>query len=159
MGVKGRSSILKDKYMIKRREIRNAYIVCLVIMLVCVCLFMCSCHSTRYVPVETVRTETKYQDRLVRDSIHMKDSILMFIKGDTVFRGRWHTEYRNKLVRDTVNVTDTVKVAVPYPVEKELSKWQQFKLDAGGMALGGLALCCLAMVVWLVLQRYNKWRK
>ena len=121
-------------------------------------LLFCSCHSTRYVPVETVRTETKYQDRLVRDSIHMKDSILVFIKGDTVFRDRWHTEYRNKLVRDTVNVTDTVKVAVPYPVEKELSKWQQFKLDAGGMALGGLALCCLAMVVWLILQRYNKWR-
>ena len=138
--------------MIERREIRKADIVCLVIMLVCVCLFMCSCHSTRYVPVETVRTETKYQDRLVRDSIHMKDSILMFIKGDTVFRDKWHTEYRNKLVRDTVNVTDTMKVAVPYPVEKELSKWQSFKMDIGGIAIG-VVVALLIIIGWLVYKR------
>lgn len=118
-------------------------------------IWFTSCRSVQYVPVETVRTETKYQDRLVRDSIHMKDSVLMFIKGDTVFRDRWHTEYRDKLIRDTINITDTIKTEVPYPVEKKLSKWQSFKMDIGGIAIG-VVVALLIIIGWLIYKRKYK---
>ena len=39
---------------------------------------------------------------------------------------------------DTIFKTDSIRV--PYPVEKKLSKWKQFRLDFGGWAMGVLAL-------------------
>jgi hypothetical protein len=109
-----------------------------------------SCRSIQYVPVETIKTNTEYRDRLQRDSIHIKDSILMFIKGDTIFRDRWHTEYRDKLIRDTINITDTLKTEVPYPVEKKLSKWQSFKMNIGGYSMIILLVLFIAGIYKLI---------
>lgn len=44
-------------------------------------------------------------------------------------------------------------VPVPYPVERQLSKWEQTKMDFGGMAIGGivaLGLAVVALAVWLI---------
>lgn len=140
----------------RKEETRKADRLCLAVIAVClVILLLCSCRSIQYVPVETVKTNTEYRDRIQRDSIHVKDSVFMFVSGDTVFRDRWHTEYKDRLVRDTVNIADTVKVEVPYPVEKKLTGWQAFKMDVGGIALGAI-IVLLAIVGWLVYKRRNK---
>ena len=47
-------------------------------------------------------------------------------------------------------VTVTKEVKVPYPVEKELTKWQQFRMDFGGWAIGIVIITVLAVVVILV---------
>lgn len=39
-------------------------------------------------------------------------------------------------------------VAEPYPVERKLSRWEQVKMDAGGVALGILAAVVAALGVW-----------
>ena len=42
------------------------------------------------------------------------------------------------------------RVEVPIPVEKELSKWESIKIEAGGWAIGllsGLAVICIGYVV------------
>ena len=80
-------------------------------------VFVCSCRSVKYVPVESVRTEKEYVDRLKRDSIHVKDSVFMLIKGDTVLRDRWRIEYRNMYIKDTVTLQLRDTIRVPYPVE------------------------------------------
>ena len=113
-------------------------------------IWFTSCRSIQYVPVETIKTNTEYRDRLQRDSIHIKDSVLMFVKGDTIFRDRWHTEYRDKLIRDTINITDTIKTEVPYPVEKKLSKWQSFKMDVGGYSMIILLVLFIAGIYKLI---------
>ena len=113
-------------------------------------IWFTSCRSVQYVPVETIKTNTEYRDRLQRDSIHIKDSVLMFVKGDTIFRDRWHTEYRDKLIRDTINITDTIKTEVPYPVEKKLSKWQSFKMDVGGYSMIILLVLFIAGIYKLI---------
>lgn len=115
---------------------------------------LAGCSSVKYVPVETVRTEIQYKDRLQRDSIHVKDSVFMFIKGDTVFRDRWHMVYKDKVVRDTSYVYKTDSIQVPYPVEKRLTRWQAIKIELGGWAFGGM-LIGLVIVGWLV----YRWRK
>ena len=74
----------------------------------------------------------------------------MFVKGDTIFRDRWHTEYRDKLIRDTINITDTIKTEVPYPVEKKLSKWQSFKMDVGGYSMIILLVLFIAGIYKLI---------
>lgn len=76
----------------------------------------------------------------------------MFVKGDTVFRDRWHTEYRDKLIRDTINITDTIKTEVPYPVEKKLTRWQSFKMDIGGIAIG-VVVALLIIIGWLIYKK------
>ena len=46
-------------------------------------------------------------------------------------------------------------IPVPYPVEKQLTKWEQTKMDFGGIAIGAIiAVACVA-VVWLI----KKFRK
>lgn len=89
-------------------------------------IWLSSCRSVQYVPVETVRTEIEYRDRLQRDSIHVHDSIHIRDKGDTVFVDRWHTVYKDKLLRDTTYIEKTDSIQVPYPVEKEITNWQRF---------------------------------
>lgn len=92
-----------------------------------------SCRSVKYVPVPEYHTEYKVKtDSFVkRDSVWVKDSVRLWMKGDTVYKECWHTEhndryvYRNKT--DTVMKTDSVRV--PYPVERELSRWEKVKLD------------------------------
>ena len=92
-----------------------------------------SCKSVKYIPVSEYHTEYKVKtDSFVkRDSVWVKDSVWLWMKGDTVYKERWHTEhndryvYRNKT--DTVMKTDSVRV--PYPVGRELSRWEKVKLD------------------------------
>lgn len=44
---------------------------------------------------------------------------------------------------------------VPYPVERELSRWEAIKMDFGGVALGAVAAVICVAVVWLI----KKFRK
>lgn len=101
-------------------------IIFITIMLVGI---LSGCGKMIYVPVETVRTETNYRDRLLRDSIYVHDSISMREKGDTIWMERWHTRWRDRIQRDTIYENKTDSIAIPYPVEKKLSKWNQFKKD------------------------------
>ena len=43
-------------------------------------------------------------------------------------------------------------IPVPYPVEKQLTKWQQTKMDFGGMAIGAIAAAVCAAAVWLIIK-------
>lgn len=114
-----------------------------------------SCRSVKYVPVETVRTITEYRDRWLRDSIHVHDSVYMFTKEDTIFHERWHTEYKDRLMWDTTYINKTDTIRIPYPVDRELSRWESIKMELGGWAFG-----ILMMVIVIIIGRmFFKWRK
>lgn len=108
------------------------------------CLF--SCRTIKYVPVETVKKEKEYIDRVQRDSIHVHDSVFVLIKGDTVFRDRYHTVYKDRYFRDTTYIHKVDSVQVPYPVEKPLSKWENLKLQVGGFAMSAIVVIILIVV-------------
>ena len=131
---------------------KTCVVACMGAFLLLLVLLLCSCGSTKYVPVETVKTEIKYKDRLQRDSIHVHDSIYVRANGDTIFVDRWHTEYKDRLLRDTVYIHQTDSVQVPYPVEKKLSRWQSIKLEFGEWAIGAIVVLCF-FVIWLIKSR------
>jgi hypothetical protein len=112
-----------------------------VIVILFMSIIMSSC-KTAYVPIESVRTE--YRDRFLHDSIYVKDSIYIRERGDTVLVDRYNTKYVERLRVDSFCKIDTLQV--PYPVEvikrveKELSWWQNIKMDVGGIAIGALLL-------------------
>lgn len=92
-----------------------------------------SCRSVKYVPVPEYHTEYKVKtDSFVkRDSVWVKDSVWLWMKGDTVYKEHWHTKYKDRYLyrnmADTVMKTDSVRV--PYPVERELSRWEETKMN------------------------------
>ena len=122
-------------------------------MLIFLCLLSEGCSRKVYVPVETIRTE--YRDRINTEYIvdSVTDTRFVFIKGDTVIDYRDRVRWREREVHDSIYINKTDTISVPYPVEKELTKWQQAKMDVGGIAIvTAIALfigLCIS-VVWLI---------
>lgn len=111
-----------------------------------VVVLLSGCNVIKEVPVEKIVEKTSYQDRVFRDSIYLRDSIYVEVKGDTVWRDRYRYLYRDREIRDTVQVTVTDSIPYPVEVEKELSKWNQLKVDVGGYLIG-LILLLIAIIV------------
>lgn len=118
-------------------------------------LMLSACTSTKYVPVESVRTE--YRDReiekLVSDTV--RDTRLVWVKGDTIREIRNREHLRLVSVHDTCFVEHTDTIRVPYPVERKLSRWEQAKMDFGGMAIGATVLLVVFVIAWLI-KRYAR---
>lgn len=102
-----------------------------------------SCKSIQYVPVETVKYDSIYINKVQVDSVYHRDSIYVVDKGDTVFLYKDRYIYKYKDRTDTLYVTNTDSIQVPYPVEKELTKWQQFRMDFGGWAIAAVIIIVL----------------
>lgn len=122
----------------------------------CLLFVICSCRTVKYVPVETVKVDTTYINKLQRDSIYMLDSVYVKDKGDTVLIEKYKYLYRDKLVRDTMYLSKVDSIQVPYPVEKELTRWQQMKQELGGWALGIILVVTLAIVILLIYRTRKK---
>lgn len=87
-------------------------------------LLMSGCKSVKYIPVKTTETRTEYVDRFKTDSVHVRDSVFMIVKGDTVFKDRWRTVYKEVYIRDTIHVSERDTIREPYPVEIVKEKYK-----------------------------------
>lgn len=123
----------------------------LFIIIPCIMLsLLAGCKSVQYVPVETVRTDSVYVDRLQRDSIYQRDSVYInrWTAGDTVYQDKivYKYIYRDKVKYDTVAILRSDSVRVPYPIERKHRKWEQIRLDVGGWAIGVVIITILIVV-------------
>ena len=69
------------------RDDEKCRYVCVVIgwVLIAVLAVMClGCKSVQYVPVETVRTDTCYVNKIRTDSVYVRDSVVVERGGDTI---------------------------------------------------------------------------
>ena len=137
---------------------------------------LAGCRTTKYMPVESVRTE--YKDRVVmrhdtvRDSVmrlrdvYRHDSMAVMMRGDTVYVDRWHTLLQSSSLRnrteesramhDTLYVDRTDSVRVPVPVERKLTKWERVKMDFGtaAMVIASMAIIAgIVLAVWWIRKR------
>ena len=121
----------------KTKDIFYTLLVWLAMIAFCVVMatMATSCTTTKYVevPVEHVVYVAKTDTMLKTDSVFCHDSVYVHSQGDTMYIERWHTKYKErmeyKVKTDSFIKVDSV--AVPYPVEKKLSKWEQVKMDLG----------------------------
>ncbi|WP_156777917.1 hypothetical protein [Hallella bergensis] len=111
----------------------------------------CTSCKTKYVTVPEYHTRyTHNTDTFLRsDTTLIRDSVIIRTQGDTtiVEKIRW----RDRIIKVYKIKTDSViqrdSIRVPYPVEESLSKWEQAKMDFGGIAIGGtLALVILVII-------------
>ena len=110
-------------------------------------LVVWSCRTTEYVPVEIVKTDTTYINKVQRDSIYQLDSIYILDRGDTVLITKTKYLYKDRMIRDTVYKSRVDSIQIPYPVERKLTRWEQIRLDIGGWAMGGFIVVFIAFVV------------
>lgn len=124
--------------------IMNKVSRCIVLAPLMFLLVFCSCR-TKYVPVETVKYDSVYFNRVQTDSVFIKDSVLV-VKGDTTIEYRYKYIYKYKTITDTLYINRTDSVQIPYPVEKELTKWQKLCVNVGGWAIGIVIITILIVV-------------
>lgn len=116
-------------------------------------LVVWSCRTTEYVPVEVVRTDTTYINKMQRDSIYQLDSIYVVDRGDTVLITKTKYVYKDRLVRDTVYMSKTDSIQVPYPIERKLTRWEQFRLNIGGWAMVGFIVMLLSLMCYMYIKK------
>ena len=124
------------------------------LLVIIICVACCTSCKTKYVTVPEYHTRyTHNTDTFLHsDTMFVRDSVIIRMQGDTtiVEKIKWRDRFVNvyKIKTNTVMQTDSIRV--PYPVEKQLSKWEQAKMDYGGMAIGGTVALVIFVVVWLV---------
>lgn len=123
-------------------------------MLLALAICFVSCR-TQYVPVETVRTEYKTRDSIRFDSIYQRDSIYILVKGDTIYQYKYKYLYRYLTTNRTDTILKTDSIQTPYPVEKQLSRWQSIKIELGGWAFGLVIAFILMVIGRIVYKRRN----
>mgnify|MGYP000717143437 FL=1 len=126
---------------------RLIYITMLLTLATC----FVSCR-TQYVPVETVRTGYKTRDSIRFDSIYQRDSIYMLVKGDTIYQYKYKYLYRYLTTNRTDTILKTDSIPIPYPVEKQLSRWQTIKMELGGWAFGIIILFTLIIIGQIIFK-------
>lgn len=118
-------------------------------------LVVWSCRTTEYVPVEVIKSDTTYINKVQRDSIYQLDSIYILDRGDTVLITKTKYLYKDRLVRDTVYRSKVDSIQVPYPVEQQLTRWEQFRLDVGGWAIVTVIIIILIVVCKQIYKLYK----
>ena len=125
------------------------------VMAIVICCVSC---KTKYVTVPEYHKEyINRTDTFLRsDTLFRLDSVVVRMQGDTtvIEKIRWQNRFVNvyKIKTDTIIKTDSVRV--PYPVEKKLSKWQQFKMDYGNVSMGGTVVAIVFFIIWLVRSKF-----
>lgn len=94
-----------------------------------------------------------YVSKIYHDSIKEKDSILIVLKGDTVFRDRYRTIDRWSVRTDTFWRVRIDTVQVPYSIEAQLTGWQKFKISAGEVLIGIVITLLAAFLFYLAKMR------
>ena len=128
------------------REKKN-YLLVIVLSMLC----LIGCKTVKFVPVPEYHTLYKTRVDTVQrwDSVYFRDSVYMASKGDTVYltKTHWRERFRNiyHTKTDTIMLRDSIRV--PYPVEKPLTKWQRWKMDAGGWAMGVAAVLVILVII------------
>lgn len=144
-------------------------------------ILVCSCRTVRYVPVESkadsVVVEKLVQVQLPPDSATIRALLECDENGRVVLNWLDIANSKNAQAMLTIDSLgnllakmrtqpDTVylpskevvvskKEKVPYPVEKELTRWQQFRLDVGGWAIGIMSIGILVFVISFIIKRLN----
>ena len=124
---------------------------------------LASCKTTRYVSVPEYHKEyVNRTDTFLRsDTVFRLDSVVIRQKGDTtvIEKMRWQNRFVNvyKVKTDTIMKSDSIRV--PYPVERRLNKWEQFKMEVGGWAIGIASAALFALVVYVVMWIVRTRRK
>ena len=126
-------------------------VICSISMLIL--SMFCRCTTTKYVPVTEYKDSVlvKTDSFLKTDSVYVHDSVSVYIRGDTVFKDKYHIQYKDRYILRNKSDTLIVRDSIPYKVvvEKTLSKTDKAFLNIGKIASVCLFIGILAFLGWI----------
>lgn len=128
------------------------YMIAVFVTIVWLCIVLSSCTTTKYIEVPKEVVKTEYRDRLQKDTMYVKDSIFVKQKGDTIYIDKWHTQYVEKVRIDTCTIDHYSVETKVITQEKQLTKWESFKMNIGGYCLFLLLLIIVGCIVYVVIK-------
>lgn len=113
-------------------------------------VLLSGCSRVQYVPMQTVLKDSIVFHRIDIDSVVIKDSIFIDRSKDTVYKyvERWNEKY---IIRNDTTIIERVdSIPVEVKVEKQLTRWQQMKIDYGDNVL----VMLVAVIVVTCIQKF-----
>lgn len=124
-------------------------------ILLLILLITASC-STYHQPMETVVRDSLYITQRMIDRVLIRDSVFERQVHDTIYRYRERETVRYLSLRDTLYIERMDSVSVPYPVERQLTKWQQARMRMGDILLVSVNIGLIYVVIWLIKRRRKR---
>lgn len=109
--------------------------------------------STYHKPMETVVRDSLYITQRMIDRVLIRDSVFERHVHDTIYRYRERETVRYLSLRDTLYIERRDSVSVPYPVERELTKWEAARMRMGDILLVSVNIVLIYVVIWVIRRR------
>ena len=126
------------------------WIACLLVAALWLPLLSC---STSRKPMETVVRDSLYITQRMIDRVLIRDSVFERQVHDTIYRYRERETVRYLSLRDTLYIERRDSVSVPYPVERELTKWESARMRLGDILLIIVNIVLIYVVIWMIRRR------
>lgn len=111
-------------------------------------LFVNSCTATKCVAVVETHNRELLSSKV--DSVHIIDSVFIYVNGDTVRETRWRDRWREIIVRDTIIQRDSIPQIEIVEVERKLTFWEIVKLKTWPFFA---VIICFVCFIFIIKQR------
>lgn len=166
-----------EEYLLRQKRLqmrRLSIIGGLALLAMFIVMLLAGCSSTKYVPVgsdvKIVEKETMVPVPVPADSATIRALLACDKNGKVVLQ--WFDTEKSKnaqlqfaidslgnMLAKMKSVPDTIyapskettierEVRIPYPVEKELTRWQKVKVELGGWAFGIIVAVIIVIIGW-----------
>ena len=119
-------------------------------------LSLLGCKPYRVAQRETVIKDSLYIVQRMIDRVLIRDSVYERHVHDTVYKYKERETVRYLSLRDTLYIEKRDSVSVPYPVERQLTKWEAARMRLGDISLIVFIAGLLYVVVWLIKRRRKR---
>ena len=114
------------------------------------------CKPYKVAQRETVIKDSLYIVQRMIDRVLIRDSVYERHVHDTVYKYKERETVRYLSLRDTLYIEKRDSVSVPYPVERQLTKWEAARMRLGDISLIVFIAGLLYVVVWLIKRRRKR---
>lgn len=119
-------------------------------------LSLFGCKPCKVAQRETVIKDSLYIVQRMIDRVLIRDSVYERHVHDTVYKYKERETVRYLSLRDTLYIERRDSVSVPYPVERQLTKWEATRMRLGDISLIVFIAGLLYVVVWLIKRRRKR---
>ena len=119
-------------------------------------LSLLGCKPYKVAQRDTVIRDSLYITQRMIDRVLIRDSVYERHVHDTVYKYKERETVRYLSLRDTLYVEHRDSVSVPYPVERQLTKWEAARMRLGDISLIAFIAGLLYVVVWLIKRRRKR---
>ena len=119
-------------------------------------LSLLGCKPYKVAQRETVIKDSLYIVQRMIDRVLIRDSVYERHVHDTVYKYKERETVRYLAMCDTLYIERRDSVSVPYPVERELTRWETARMRLGDISLIVFIAGLLYVVVWLIKRRRKR---